>query len=165
VNPSTGIVAVHLNEHVGLVVLRDIRDRAGMGYELFQVFRDADITLLLISQSPGRKGHADLAVVVLESHLRKMADIQESLEAAGVKGGMLIHSDVALINFYGDTAAADTPGIAAQIFQWFALAGINVVLTAVTPRVFSAVIRRRAVDDLLSVLEDYADLTPTVGEV
>ncbi len=161
----TSIDEVHLNEHVGLVVLRDIRDRAGMGYELFQVFRDAGITLLLISQSPGRKGHADLAVVVLESHLRKMADIQESLEENGVRGGMQIHSDVALINFYGNKEAAGTPGIAAQIFEWFALAGINVVLTAATPQVFSAVIRRHAVDDLLSVLEDYADLTPMVGEV
>lgn len=154
---------VHVNRRVIKAVLRDIRDRPGMGYELFALFEKHGIPLFFIAQSPSRQGKSDLGLVFPEAFFSEVQALEEELEAVGARR-VDWDRHAALVNFYAEDGAREV-GAAATIFSWFSIAGINVEMTSATADMLSTVIPRNRVDDLVAVIREYTDLPVEFREV
>lgn len=154
---------VHINRRVLKAVLRDVRDRPGMGYELFALFEKHRIPLYFIAQSPSRQGKTDLGLVFPETFASEVQALEEELEGVGAHR-VDWDRNAALVNFYADNGAREV-GTAATIFSWFSIAGINVEMTSATANMLSTVIPRNRVDDLVAVIREYTDLPVEFREV
>ncbi len=154
---------IHVNRYVLKAVLRDVRDRPGMGYELFALFEKHGIPIYFIAQSPSRQGKTDVGIVFPEAFAREIQELEEELEAIGATRVDWDRS-VALVNFYAEDGAKEV-GTAATVFSWFSIAAINVEMTSATGNVLSTVIPRHRVEDLVQVIEEYTDLSVEFREV
>jgi len=132
------------------IVVSNILDRPGSAAKVFRALADANIIVDMIVQNVGHQGVANLTFTVPQGDA---ANAVKSLRAilADVGGGQItVHEQIAKLSVVG-VGMKTHSGVAAQLFQALAEAGINIQLISTSEIKISVVIALDRADEAARV--------------
>jgi len=143
------------------VVLRGLRDKPGVGAEVFSALTRAGIHLLQVSYDSATKGRSDIGLAILESQMKTCAETcSEILEDSG---GELwsVYEDVAMLSFE-IAPDASVSAVLAEIFNLMASYGVNVDMISYARGILSILVKVYGLEDALGALSDLG-ISPEIG--
>jgi aspartate kinase len=135
------------------ITISGVPDRPGIAATVFRALADAEVNIDMIVQNVSEAGRATITFTLPESDLRRaepvLAQLKEELGAAKV----LPDRDVAKVSLVG-AGMRSHPGIAADMFDALAEAGINIEIISTSSIRVSCVVRRAQVERAVQVVHD-----------
>jgi aspartate kinase len=135
------------------ITISGVPDRPGIAASVFRPLADAGINIDMIVQNVSEAGRTDISFTLPEEDLRKAEPILEELrERIGATG---VHPDrnVAKVSLIG-AGMKTHPGIAADMFDALAEAGINIGIISTSSIRISCVVERDEVERAVQVVHD-----------
>jgi aspartate kinase len=145
-----------------ITVLR-VPDRPGIAASVFRPLAEAGINVDMIVQNVSEAGHTDISFTLPEAELKQaeaiLADVALEIDAAGV----VADAGIAKVSLIGAGMKSD-PGVAADMFEALAEAGINIAIISTSSIRISCVVREEVVGRAVQVVHDRFKLgvTPAV---
>ncbi len=134
-----------------------VADKPGVAGQLFRALANADINVDMIVQNVSAQGVTDISFTVPIDQLATALDIatgmQTDLGATSVSGD----DGIARVNLIG-AGMRTNPGVAAQMFETLAAAGINIEMISTSAIRISCVIRADDTERAVNVLHDAFEL-------
>jgi aspartate kinase len=135
------------------ITISGVPDRPGIAAKVMRPLADAGVNVDMIVQNVSEAGRATITFTLPESDLRRaepvLAQLKEELGAAKV----LPDRDVAKVSLVG-AGMRSHPGIAADMFDALAEAGINIEIISTSSIRVSCVVRRAQVVRAVQVVHD-----------
>jgi aspartate kinase len=153
------------------VTILAVPDQPGVAARAFRPLADAGINIDMIVQNVSAEGHTDISFTLPETDVARATPILEQLARDVSAGGFTCDLDIAKVSVIG-AGMKSNPGVAADIFEALADAGINIEIISTSSIRVSCVVRgsdaERAVNvvherlKLADVFYDIADSTAAV---
>jgi aspartate kinase len=146
-----------------VTVLR-VPDQPGIAAAVFRPLAEAGINVDMIVQNVSEAGHTDISFTVPRGHLVRaeaiLADVARTIDAAGV----VADRSIAKVSLIGAGMKSD-PGVAADMFEALADAGINIAIISTSSIRISCVVREEVVREAVQAVHDRFDLhvAPVAG--
>ena len=148
--PVTGVTA---DARQAKLAIRHVPDRPGVAAHLFGALAEKGISVDMIIQSVQENLTNDIAFTVheddLEQALISTRAVAEKLEA----GEVVYDQDVAKVSIVG-VGMIGTPGVAAEMFEALAVAGINIQMIGTSEIKISCVVSRAEVKRAIQVIHE-----------
>lgn len=154
---------VFVRKAVAKVTLRNARDKPGIAAEVFDLLAEKGINAEMIVSAPPVKGRSDIALVVLESEIPKILEMEDELVEAVDGKEVIVDKKIALLIFYGGKDYFRVPGVAAKIFNMLAEAGVNVEMVSASFDSLSVVVREDRLDRAIDVIRENLGIEPKIG--
>jgi aspartate kinase len=143
------------------MTIQRVPDRPGVAARIFRVLADAGINVDMIVQNVSDAGHTDISFTLPKSDLGKaepiLADVAREVAARGVAKD----DGVAKVSLVG-AGMKTHPGVAADMFDALAEAGINIEIISTSSIRISCVVRASEVDDAVRAVHDKFRLSESV---
>lgn len=162
---SVAVCGAALTKGESRITIQGVPDRPGISFEIFKRLADRKITVDMIVQNISQDGKADISFTVPSGELKEA--LRAVNEAAEVVGATEVthDDDVSKVSVVGVGMATQT-GIAQQMFQAIADAGINIQMISTSEIKISALVDRtqgqaalRAVHKAFHLHQQPADAT------
>jgi aspartate kinase len=131
-----------------------VPDRPGIAGRIFRPLADAGVNIDMIVQNVSAAGHTDISFTLPKTDLRLaepiLARIAGEVEAAG---GFTCDREVAKVSLIGAGMKSD-PGVAADMFESLADAGINMEIISTSSIRISCVVRAAECDRAVRILHE-----------
>jgi aspartate kinase len=131
-----------------------VPDRPGVAGRIFRPLADAGVNIDMIVQNVSAAGHTDISFTLPKTDLRLaepvLARIADEVEATG---GFTCDGDVAKVSLVGAGMKSD-PGVAADMFESLADAGINMEIISTSSIRISCVVRAADCDRAVRILHE-----------
>ncbi len=128
-------------------------DQPGIAAAVFRALADAAINVDMIVQNVSEAGRTDISFTLPENDLERadaiLARVAEQIEAAGV----VSDREIAKVSLIGAGMKSD-PGVAADMFDALAEAGINIGIISTSSIRISCVIASSEVQRAVQVVHD-----------
>jgi aspartate kinase len=135
-----------------VTVLR-VPDRPGIAAAVFRPLAAAGINVDMIVQNVSEAGHTDISFTLPEGDLARaeeiLAGVAQAIEAAGV----VADREIGKVSLVGAGMKSD-PGVAADMFEALAEAGINIAIISTSSIRISCVVRE---DDVAAAVQAVHD--------
>ena len=133
--------------------LRGVRDQPGIAASIFRPLADAGINIDMIVQNTSADGVTDVSFTLPKADLKAARDVLERI--ARDVGANAVEADdgVARISLVG-AGMKTHPGVAADMFDALAEAGINIEIISTSPIRISCVIRAADIERAVHVVHD-----------
>jgi len=135
------------------VTVFGVPDRPGIAAAVFRALADAAINVDMIVQNVSEAGRTDISFTLPENDLERaeelLARVAEQIEAAGV----VSDREIAKVSLIGAGMKSD-PGVAADMFDALAEAGINIGIISTSSIRISCVIASGEVQRAVQVVHD-----------
>ncbi len=122
------------------VTMRAVPDRPGVAGRMFRPLADAGINIDMIVQNVSAAGHTDISFTLPQAELSRAEPLLARLAAEVDAEGYVCDPDIAKISVVG-AGMKSNPGVAADIFEALANAGINIEIISTSPIRVSCVVR------------------------
>ena len=145
------------------VTIASVPDRPGIAASLFRPLATAGINVDMIVQNVSEAGHTDISFTLprddLERALPVLNDVAVEMGAAGVSADRRI----AKVSLVGAGMKSD-PGVAADMFDALAEAGINIAIISTSPIRISCVVGEDDVEAAVRAVHAKFELEGVPGE-
>jgi aspartate kinase len=133
--------------------LRGVRDQPGIAASVFRPLADAGINIDMIVQNTSAEGHTDISFTLPKSDLKRARPILD--QVASKVGATAVEADdgIARISLVG-AGMKTHPGVAADMFDALADAGINIEIISTSPIRVSCVIRASDIERAVRVVHE-----------
>ncbi|MGZ4352743.1 MAG: aspartate kinase [Gaiellaceae bacterium] len=130
-----------------------VLDRPGVAGRVFRPLADAGIHIDMIVQNVSAEGHTDISFTLPRDDLAQAEPILERLAGEVGASGYATDADVAKVSLVGAGMRSD-PGVAADMFEALAEAGINIEIISTSSIRISCVVRADEVERAVQVIHD-----------
>jgi aspartate kinase len=143
------------------VTIREVPDRPGIAGRVFRPLADAGVNIDMIVQNVSEKGHTDISFTMPAADVRKTEPILTELaESVGAKG-FACDTEIAKVSVVG-AGMRSHPGIAADVFEVLADAGINIEIISTSAIRISCVVRAEDAVRAVNVIHERLRLADDV---
>jgi aspartate kinase len=135
------------------VTIAGVPDRPGIAASVFRPLADAGINIDMIVQNVSEAGRTDISFTLPEDDLRRAEPILEQLRERIGANGVVSDRNVAKVSLVG-AGMRSHPGIAADMFDALAEAGINIGIISTSSIRISCVVGRDEVERAVQVVHE-----------
>jgi aspartate kinase len=130
-----------------------VPDQPGVAASVLRALADAAINVDMIVQNVSAEGHTDISFTLPESDLDRATGILEPLSRRLDASGVTADRDIAKVSLIGAGMKSD-PGVAADMFEALADAGINIEIISTSSIRISCVVREALVEQAVRVVHE-----------
>jgi aspartate kinase len=135
------------------VTISGVPDRPGIAARIFRPLADAGVNIDMIVQNVSVAGKSDISFTVPTADLGRAEPILTAVAQEVGASSVTTDPDVAKISVVG-AGMKTNPGIAADMFDALADAGINIEIISTSPIRISCVVKGSDVERAVSVVHD-----------
>ena len=135
------------------MTLFGVPDQPGIAATVFRPLAAAGINVDMIVQNVSAQGHTDISFTLPESDLARATTILEDVATSIAAAGVVAERGIAKVSLIGAGMKSD-PGVAADMFEALAEAGINIEIISTSSIRISCVIRADRVTDAVRAVHD-----------
>ncbi len=146
------------------VTIRAVPDQVGIAARTFRALADAQINIDMIVQNTSTAGLADISFTLPENELQHAEPVLEKLAREIGAGGYACEADIAKISVIG-AGMKSNPGVAADIFEALADAGINIEIISTSSIRVSCVVPRADAERAVNVIHERLKLSDVFYDV
>ncbi|GIX05913.1 MAG: hypothetical protein KatS3mg115_0316 [Candidatus Poribacteria bacterium] len=147
------VSGVAADKNQAKISILDVPDRPGVAAHIFQSLSEAGIVIDMIIQNVSHDQRADLSFTVPRSDLHKALEITRQVAQELGASGVDHDAEIAKVSIVGIGMKSHS-GVAAQMFQALAEAGINIQMISTSEIKISCVIALDEADRAVQVLHD-----------
>ncbi len=145
------------------VTLIGVPDRPGIAATLFRALADENLNVDMIVQNVSAEGKTDISFTVSRDDAERAAAAVKAVADAIGAAGFDVDAGIGKVSLVG-AGMRSHPGVAAQMFEVLASAGINIEMISTSPIRISCVMREEAVDEAVRELHKAFHLELTESE-
>jgi aspartate kinase len=135
------------------VTISGVPDRPGIAARIFRPLADAGVNIDMIVQNVSEAGHTDISFTLPTTDLPRAEPIlSDTAQAVGARG-FSADTEIAKISLVG-AGMKTHPGVAADMFDALADAGINIEIISTSAIRISCVVRAADVERAVKVVHD-----------
>ena len=143
------------------VTISGVPDRPGIAARVFRPLADAGVNIDMIVQNVSEAGHTDISFTLPVTDLPRAEPIlAETATAVGARG-VATDAGIAKVSLVG-AGMKSHPGVAAEMFDALADAGINIEIISTSSIRISCVVRAADVERAVQVIHDRFRLSDEV---
>jgi len=135
------------------VTILGVPDQPGVAGRVFRPLADAGINIDMIVQNVSAAGHTDISFTLPQDDVERaepiLQDLADTVEAAGFS----VDPDIAKVSVVG-AGMRSHPGVAADIFETLADAGINIEIISTSSIRVSCVVRASEAERAVNVIHE-----------
>jgi aspartate kinase len=136
------------------VTILGVPDKPGIAGRVFRPLADAGIHIDMIVQNVSAAGHTDISFTLPQSDLPTAEPVLDVIaKLVDAQGGHTYESDIGKVSLVG-AGMRSNPGVAADMFEALADAGINIDIISTSSIRISCVVRGGDLDRAVQVLHD-----------
>jgi aspartate kinase len=135
------------------VTISGVPDRPGIAARVFRPLADAGVNVDMIVQNVSEAGHTDISFTLPKADLGRAEPILERVARDVGARGFATDGDIAKLSLVG-AGMKTHPGIAADMFDALADAGINIEIISTSTIRISCVVRASQVERAVRVVHD-----------
>ncbi len=135
------------------LTLFGVPDQPGIAASVFRPLAEAGINVDMIVQNVSAEGHTDISFTLPEGDLARGTVILDEIAAQISAGGVTAERGIAKVSLIGAGMKTD-PGVAADMFEALAEAGINIEIISTSSIRISCVIRADRVTDAVNAVHE-----------
>ena len=135
------------------VTIRNVPDQPGIAASIFRPLADASVNVDMIVQNVSAAGHTDVSFTVPKSDLATTKPVLQQIARAVGGDDVTTDEDVAKISLVG-AGMKTHPGVAADMFDALAEAGINIEIISTSTIRISVLIRAGDVERAVRAVHD-----------
>jgi len=143
------------------VTIFGVPDRPGVASRVFRPLADEGVNIDMIVQNISADGRTDISFTCPKEDLQRLQPILDSTCEAVGAAGVQMDDDVAKVSLIG-AGMKTHPGVAADLFDALAEAGINIEIISTSSIRISCVVRAADVDRAVKVIHDRFRLSEEV---
>jgi aspartate kinase len=143
------------------VTIFGVPDRPGVASRVFRPLADEGVNIDMIVQNISADSRTDISFTCPKEDLQRLQPILESTCEAVGAAGVQMDDDVAKVSLIG-AGMKTHPGVAADLFDALAEAGINIEIISTSSIRISCVVRAADVDRAVKVIHDRFRLSEEV---
>jgi aspartate kinase len=145
------------------VTILGVPDKPGIAGRVFRPLADAGIHIDMIVQNVSAAGHTDISFTLPQSDLPTAEPVLDVIaKLVDAQGGHAYESDIGKVSLVG-AGMRSNPGVAADMFEALADAGINIDIISTSSIRISCVVRGDDLDRAVQVLHDRFGLSTPPG--
>jgi aspartate kinase len=146
------------------VTIREVPDRPGIAAAIFRRLADAGVNLDMIVQNVSVDGRTDVSFTMPKSDLGKAERVLEEIARTVGGHGVVMDTEVAKVSLVG-AGMKTHPGVAADMFEALADAGINIDIISTSSIRISCLVRAADAERAVHAVHDRFRLAePGVAE-
>ncbi len=130
-----------------------VPDKPGVAARVFRALADSGVNVDMIVQNVSADGHTDMTFTLPKTDLAIAQPILDQLAKQIEVGGILYDSDIAKVSLVG-AGMKSHPGVAADMFEALADAGINIEMITTSTIRISCVVRASNVDAAVRAIHE-----------
>ena len=135
------------------VTILGVPDRPGIAARVFRPLADAGVNIDMIVQNVSAAGHTDISFTLPKEDLRRAAAALERVRVEVGASEVVTDDDIARVSLVG-AGMKTHPGVAADMFDALADAGINIEIISTSPIRISCVVRAAEIERAVQVVHD-----------
>jgi aspartate kinase len=143
------------------VTIFGVPDRPGVASRVFRPLADEGVNIDMIVQNISADGRTDISFTCPKEDLQRLQPILQSTREAVGAAGVQMDADVAKVSLIG-AGMKTHPGVAADMFDALAEAGINIEIISTSSIRISCVVRATEVKRAVNVIHDRFRLSEEV---
>ena len=143
------------------VTILGVPDRPGVAARVFRPLADEGVNVDMIVQNASADGRTDIFFTLPKEDLRRAQPILDALQEAVGATGVETDADIAKVSLIG-AGMKTHPGVAADMFDALADAGINIEIISTSSIRVSCVVRAREVEKAVRAIHDRFELSQEV---
>ena len=143
------------------ITILGVPDRPGIAAALFRKLADETVNVDMIVQNVSAEGHTDISFTVPKSELVRIGPVIDAVAAEVGARGVQQDSEIAKISLIG-AGMKSNPGVAADMFDALAEAGINIGIISTSSIRISCVVPAGEVERAVQVVHDKFRLSESV---
>ncbi len=143
------------------ITILGVPDRPGIAAALFRKLADETVNVDMIVQNVSAEGHTDISFTVPKSELLRIDPVIQAVAAEVGARGVQQDSEIAKISLIG-AGMKSNPGVAADMFEALADAGINIGIISTSSIRISCVVPAGEVERAVQVVHDKFRLSESV---
>ncbi len=143
------------------ITILGVPDRPGIAAALFRKLADETVNVDMIVQNVSAEGHTDISFTVPKSELLRIGPVIDAVAAEVGARGVAQDSEIAKISLIG-AGMKSNPGVAADMFDALAEAGINIGIISTSSIRISCVVPAGDVERAVRVVHDKFRLSESV---
>ncbi len=140
------------------VTILGVPDKPGVAARVFRPLADGGVNVDMIVQNASADGRTDIFFTLPKEDLGRAEPILKGIEDAVGAQGVTMDPHIAKVSLVG-AGMKTHPGVAADMFDALADAGINIEMISTSSIRVSCVIRASEVDRAVAVIHDRFDLS------
>lgn len=140
------------------ITILNVPDHPGVAARVFRPLSDAGINIDMIVQNASHEGTTDIFFTCPKDDLVRAEPVLESIREQIGATGIETDPDIAKISLVG-AGMKTHPGVAADMFDALAEAGINIEIISTSSIRISCVIRANEVEEAVRAIHDRFDLS------
>jgi aspartate kinase len=136
------------------VTILGVPDNPGIAARVIRPLADAGVNIDMIVQNVSAHGHTDMTFTLPKTDLAIAEPILEQVTTAIVaEGGVVVDADIAKVSLVG-AGMKSHPGVAADMFEALADAGINIEIITTSSIRISCVVRAADVERAVQAVHE-----------
>ena len=139
------------------VVIQNVPDTPGVAARVFRPLADEGINIDMIVQNVAADGRTDISFTMPTEDLRRARPVLDEIVGAVGAEGIATDPDIAKVSLIG-AGMKSHPGVAADMFDAIADAGINIEIISTSSIRVSCVVRKFEVERAVRAVHDRFDL-------
>ena len=143
------------------ITILGVPDRPGIAARVFRQLADETVNVDMIVQNVSADGHTDISFTVPKSELVRIGPVLQAVAAEVGARGVAQDSEIAKISLVG-AGMKSNPGVAADMFDALAEAGINIGIISTSSIRISCVVPVADVERAVKVVHDKFRLSESV---
>ncbi len=143
------------------VTILGVPDQPGVAGRVFRPLADAGINVDMIVQNVSAEGHTDISFTLPQEHVARAEPVLKALAELVEAAGFSIDDDIAKVSVVG-AGMRSHPGVAADIFETLADAGINIEIISTSAIRVSCVVRASEAERAVNVIHERLRLADDV---
>jgi aspartate kinase len=144
------------------VTVSGVPDRPGVAARVFRTLADAGVNVDMIVQNVSEHGHTDISFTLTKDDIAKAEPILGAVAREVEARGVTTDAGIAKISLIG-AGMKTHPGVAADMFDALAEAGINIEIISTSSIRISCVVRASEVERAVKAVHDKFRLSETVA--
>ena len=143
------------------ITILGVPDRPGIAAAVFRRLADETVNVDMIVQNVSAEGHTDISFTVPKSELVRIGPVIDAVAAEVGARGVQQDSEIAKISLIG-AGMKSNPGVAADMFDALAEAGINIGIISTSSIRISCVVPAGDVERAVRVVHDKFRLSESI---
>ena len=135
------------------VTILGVPDRPGIAARVFRTLADVGMNVDMIVQNVSAEGHTDISFTLPRTEMRRAIEVLEPLAAEIEARGLAHDPEIAKISLVG-AGMRTHPGVAADMFDALAAAGINIGIISTSPVRISCVVPAAQVERAVQAVHE-----------
>ena len=140
------------------VVIQNVPDTPGVAARVFRPLADEGVNIDMIVQNVAEDGRTDISFTMPTDDLRRARPVLDEIVGSVGAEGIATDPDIAKVSLIG-AGMKSHPGVAADMFDAIADAGINIEIISTSSIRVSCVVRKFEVERAVRAVHDRFDLT------